>query len=226
MNNNLRERLHVLYVYIPTQYTFIFRQSVLISLLVKVEALPEAWKQYDLNDVDEGLQNFIICVEMLLFAIAHFFVFSHKPFIDPAAAQVPCITSCLRMLDIRDVADDVREHFVDPLPRPKLSIIKRRSKFPKEDTGSSENTPLVNNDDLSLVNGTVGSDLKTDQGEVKPSESCEKSLDYTLLTYGELDPKVSQVRMSGYNSCDEILPNSRSSDLINKQMNDPLTINS
>ena len=46
---------------------------------------------------------------MFIAAIAHYFVFSHKPFINPAAAQVPCLASCLKMLDVRDVGGDVRE---------------------------------------------------------------------------------------------------------------------
>jgi len=46
---------------------------------------------------------------MFIAAIAHYFVFSHKPFVDPAAAQVPCLASCLKMLDVRDVGGDVRE---------------------------------------------------------------------------------------------------------------------
>lgn len=46
---------------------------------------------------------------MFIAAIVHYFVFSHKPFINPAAAQVPCLASCLKMLDIRDVGGDVRE---------------------------------------------------------------------------------------------------------------------
>lgn len=46
---------------------------------------------------------------MFIAAIAHYFVFSHKPFINPAAAQVPCLDSCLKMLDVRDVGGDVRE---------------------------------------------------------------------------------------------------------------------
>jgi len=46
---------------------------------------------------------------MFIAAIAHYFVFSHKPYVDPAAAQVPCLASCLKMLDVRDVSGDVRE---------------------------------------------------------------------------------------------------------------------
>lgn len=41
-----------------------------------------------MENVALGLQNFLICIEMLIAAVAHYFVFSHKPFIDPAAAQV------------------------------------------------------------------------------------------------------------------------------------------
>ena len=71
------------------------------------------------------LQDLLICIEMLFFAITHYFVFSHKPFINPEAAQIPCIASCIRMLDVRDVYGDVREHFVDPIPLPKLSHLRK-----------------------------------------------------------------------------------------------------
>lgn len=66
---------------------------MVIALLVKFGALPNSWKKYDMEDVALGLQNFLICIEMLVAAVAYYFVFSHKPFIDPAAAQVslsPC----------------------------------------------------------------------------------------------------------------------------------------
>jgi len=46
---------------------------------------------------------------MFIAAVAHYFVFTHKPFVNPAAAQVPCLASCLKMLDVRDVGGDVRE---------------------------------------------------------------------------------------------------------------------
>ena len=96
------------------------RQSVLIAILVRAGALPNAWKKYDVEDLALGLQNFLICLEMLVAAVAHYFVFSHKPYVNAAAAQVPCFTSCLRMLDVRDVYGDVKTHFVDPIPRPSI----------------------------------------------------------------------------------------------------------
>ena len=107
---------------VSTQTASQHRQSVLIAILVRVGALPNSWKKYDMDDVALGLQNFLICIEMLLAAVAHYFVFTHKPYVDPAAAQLPCFTSCLRMLDVRDVYGDVKTHFVDPIPIPRPSI--------------------------------------------------------------------------------------------------------
>lgn len=130
---------------------FSFWQSVLIALLVKLGALPNSWKKYDMDDVALGLQNFLICIEMLVAAVAHYFVFSHKPFIDPAAAQVPCLASCLCMLDVRDVYGDVKTHFVDPIPRPSLAGLKRSSGSgvnQSERLASNEKAPLLHSSPL------------------------------------------------------------------------------
>ena len=56
-----------------------------------------------------GLQDFLICIEMFLAAILHYFVFSHKPYAAYGGAKVPCLGSFMRMLDVRDVGEDVRE---------------------------------------------------------------------------------------------------------------------
>ena len=176
------------------------RQNLLVSVLVKTQAIPESWEEYDLQ---EGLQNFLVVVEMVFFAIAHIYVFSHKPYIDPAAAQVPCIATCLRMLDIRDVADDVREHFVDPLPRPKFR--KGRggggvgsggtSDLERGDTGgSSEESPLLGKP---VANGTRLKNVISDRGEAMAGPSAVlplpdgsgklSDLSYDILTFRELD---------------------------------------
>ena len=131
---------------------------------------------------------------MLLIALAHYFVFSHTPYVDPAAAQVPCVTSCLRMLDLRDVYGDVREHFVDPIPRPKLPkrmMRKRRSHGDAVDEESEggeggegsddERKPLLGQNMYSLSNppprgtGSVNADQRGFEG----SSFC-------MMSYGEL----------------------------------------
>ena len=165
------------------------RQSLLIAIIVKIEPISNLWSsQYKNEDVAEAFQNFIICIEMLLFAIAHYFVFTHQPYVDPAAAQAPCIHSCLRMLDIRDVADDMKEHFVDPIPRPSFKKTRRKSGDKSDDRASgpeTENEPLLR--------GFVSSSSSVVENG-GASLSCGKinygTLSFSVLTYDDM--KVQQ----------------------------------
>lgn len=77
---------------------------------------------------------------MLIAAVGFYFIFSHKPYIDPAATQIPCIQSFIEMIDVRDIYGDVRENFVDPIPVPGLPRRWNR-KRPGE---SQEEIPLIN----------------------------------------------------------------------------------
>lgn len=136
----------------------LFWQAVAIGVLKATGVLKQGvWQSYDVENVAQGLQNFIVCIEMLLFAIAHLFIFSHRPFVNPAASQVPCVTSCFLMLDIRDVYSDVKHHFVDPIPIPNLISFRRReingqyadeqvSNSSAVDVAIGEQTHLLNNE--------------------------------------------------------------------------------
>lgn len=179
---------------------------MLIAVLVKVGIIPES-----LEGPEERLQNFVVVVEMLLFAVAHYFVFSHKPYIDPAAAEVPCIAACLRMLDVRDVAGDVKKHFVDPIPRPRFKI-KRNVLGSSSNTGSDEekglmtgqeNSPLLKKRKDSLLpvlsSSMVHSEESRSGAEDVSSEGGRTSfrrqqqlseLSYDVLTYKEFDNRT------------------------------------
>ena len=119
---------------------------------------------------------------MLLFAIAHYFVFSHKPYIDPAAAQAPCIHSCLRMLDVRDVADDMKEHFVDPISRPSIERFRRRFSD-KSGNGASSNSAETESDPLlKSSSSSYGSG-----GKLSISGGLnDGSLSYSVVTYDDM----------------------------------------
>lgn len=54
------------------------------------------------------LQDFVICVEMFLAAIAHHFSFTYKPYIQEAE-EGSCFDSFLAMWDISDVRADISE---------------------------------------------------------------------------------------------------------------------
>ncbi|XP_013771641.1 transmembrane protein 184C-like [Pundamilia nyererei] len=60
-----------------------FWQAVLIALLVKVGVISDkhTWDWDSVEAVATGLQDFIICIEMFLAAIAHHYTFTYKPYV-------------------------------------------------------------------------------------------------------------------------------------------------
>ncbi|CAG5135698.1 unnamed protein product [Candidula unifasciata] len=120
-----------------------FWQAVLIAALAKLGAIPTngSWIFYsNVKEVATGLQDFIICIEMFLAAIAHYFSFSHKPFINPAAQQQDCCTSFVSMWNVKDITDDVMEHAQFIGQGMKKTLSKGKDLVIK---GSTERTPLL-----------------------------------------------------------------------------------
>jgi len=118
---------------------------------------------------------------MLVAAIVHYFVFSHKPYVNPEAAQVPCLTSCWTALDVRDVATDMKEqvYIIRTSLINKITRVKSSSqegaphKEPcdqetvQDDTLMNENTPLlqssINGDQPVTVNIYTASFVNTER---------------------------------------------------------------
>jgi len=58
---------------------FTFWQSVLIAFFVKIHFLT-ATADYTSDEVADGIQDFVICIEMFIAAIAHIYIFPHREF--------------------------------------------------------------------------------------------------------------------------------------------------
>ena len=89
-------------------------QGVIITILINTGLLSNIFgttSKNDPKDVSSSLQNFLICIEMFLAAIAHHYAFSYKAYVDLAAEQPNCCQSFCQMWDVSDVKDDVHEHF-------------------------------------------------------------------------------------------------------------------
>ena len=101
---------------------------------------------------------------MLAFAIAFYFFFSHKPYIDRAAAQVPCLHSCFKMVDVRDIYGDIKENFVDPIPVPRIpNRLQGRWNRARDGPEEREDVPLLN------------AELQTVETELKREEDSNKN---------------------------------------------------
>ena len=91
---------------------FSFWQSIAIVVMVHMHVLSSrtlSIKDYDIKDVSSGLQEFIICVEMFVAALAHQFAFPVSDFGDAAPAEGSKLSSVLDVLDMSDVFLDVRD---------------------------------------------------------------------------------------------------------------------
>ncbi|KAM4714180.1 transmembrane protein 184C-like isoform 1-T1 [Anableps anableps] len=112
-----------------------FWQAVFIAFLVKVGVISDkhTWDWDSVEAVATGLQDFIICIEMFLAAIAHHYTFTYKPYVQvsvvhpsvhpsihpcsPAflfvflqeAEEGSCFDSFLAMWDFSDIRADVTE---------------------------------------------------------------------------------------------------------------------
>ncbi|NXY48299.1 T184C protein, partial [Ceuthmochares aereus] len=118
-----------------------YRQAVLIALLVKVGVISEkhTWEWQSVEAVATGLQDFIICVEMFLAAIAHHYSFSYKPYVQEAE-EGSCFDSFLAMWDISDLRADISEQVRNV---GKTVLGQPRKMFFAEDHEQNEHTSLL-----------------------------------------------------------------------------------
>lgn len=64
---------------------FSYWQSIIIAIMVYFGWVIESKDDWTISDVATGLQNFLICVEMLPLAIAHIKSFGHKSYVEEGA---------------------------------------------------------------------------------------------------------------------------------------------
>lgn len=88
---------------------------------------------------------------MLLFAVAHYYVFSHTPYLDENSPTPPCCTSLVSMCDVTDVRDDVVEHVRTVGSTVRGTVVRNKRTVMEESAPSSsvaeqsstERTPLL-----------------------------------------------------------------------------------
>ncbi|SPO47344.1 uncharacterized protein PSANT_05032 [Moesziomyces antarcticus] len=85
---------------------FSFWQGLGISILVAAGILKKVGPVYDPEYISMAIQDFMICLEMPIFALAHAYAFSHTDYIDPFAhyaARLPvyyALRDCIGMYDV------------------------------------------------------------------------------------------------------------------------------
>jgi len=87
-----------------------FWQMVLVAGLVEIH-LVKATTYWTADDVSTGIQNMLICIEMVIASIFHFFCFSANEFAEDGV-KTPVWGSFLTVLNLGDVVKESHKHLV------------------------------------------------------------------------------------------------------------------
>ncbi|KOX73410.1 hypothetical protein WN51_14456 [Melipona quadrifasciata] len=133
---------------------FSFFQGVIVAFLVNFGVISSIFNTSDTEDIrniSSNIQDFLICIEMFMAALAHHFSFSYKCFVNPARGQT-WWDAFRAMWDVSDVHNDIKEHF-DVLRSSLGRRVRGRSASAQGWRMVTERTSL-----LPETSGTTGSD--------------------------------------------------------------------
>jgi len=88
-------------------------QGFFLSILVWLGAIPDSVEGYTPDNLAAAIQDFLICIEMPAFAIAHWYAFSWHDFADNriSSARMPVWFAVRDAFGIRDLIEDSKETF-------------------------------------------------------------------------------------------------------------------
>ena len=88
-------------------------QGFFLSILVWVGAIPDDVKGYTPDNLAAAIQDALICVEMPIFAVAHWYAFSVRDFADNSilSARMPLLYALRDSFGIRDLIEDSKQTF-------------------------------------------------------------------------------------------------------------------
>lgn len=88
-------------------------QGFALSILVWLGAIPDDVEGYTQDNLAAAIQDSLICLEMPIFAVAHWYAFSWHDFADNtlSAARMPVLYACRDAFGPRDLIQDSKETF-------------------------------------------------------------------------------------------------------------------
>lgn len=96
---------------------FSFWQGIALSIAVQLGVLTDI-EGFTAHEQATGLQDFLICLEMVIASIAHYFVFSYKEYTDPVTdvteyqvLRNPFLRNFGDVVDFRDLLSDAKARF-------------------------------------------------------------------------------------------------------------------
>jgi len=89
---------------------FCFWQGIGVSGLVKLNLI-HSTTYWTADNVSSGVQNTLVCCEMVIAAMLHIYAFSYKPYV-VEGQKTPVFKSFLRVIYLKDVVIESKKHIV------------------------------------------------------------------------------------------------------------------
>ncbi|PSC68080.1 transmembrane 184C [Micractinium conductrix] len=164
-------------------------QSVFIAICARLGLIRAAeWSTYDTDDVAAGLQNFLICIEMFMAAVAHAHAFPPRDYMDASRPPAGFMRNLRVMFDVRDVMQDVNVVVTGSVAetRDNLTEVGRRTWRTARDTVAAAPETLVGKPFRKLLGkggeGSVGGSRR--KGGEHDSDVDDEEGSHALLSYG------------------------------------------
>jgi len=129
-----------------------FWQQVIVAGLVKINVIHDTTR-WTSDDISTGVQNALVCVEMLIVAVWHLSAFSHQEFASQGPQRTSIWPSLMVSFNMVDVAKDVSRSFFTGNRRSKAgdpglieapeTIDSPKTDSPKTDSPKAEVTEVV-----------------------------------------------------------------------------------
>lgn len=123
---------------------FSFFQGVLIAIAVNagvLDFLYDPGSEHNVTALANKLQNFLICIEMFLAAVAHHYSFSYEPYVNDLVEKRTLCDAFVAMWDVSDVQADLKEHF--GVVGNSISNFNRQIRGVRDSSSSSASTALL-----------------------------------------------------------------------------------
>lgn len=168
---------------------FSWWQSVGINILVATGVITATeFAKYDVDDISAGLQDFLICVEMFIAALAHAYSFPPRDYLDPTHPKIGFIKSIKVMFDVRDVVDDV-QYAVDDTVQRTSDNVAAAGRHAWRATQRSTKRALKGPSNLAhMLRGNSRSGESHDGGEYSDEEMGQSDFTRALLEVREETP--------------------------------------
>lgn len=137
-----------------------FWQSIAVAGLVYINVI-KATSGWSTDNISDGVQNVLICGEMLVAAIVHIKVFSHQPYVKEGV-KTPLFKTLRHAFNPHDIAWDI---FFSFYPKNRATTSPKGQKKPIELKDIATETPATPSEGASPARGDavlVGGDLNED----------------------------------------------------------------